>query len=73
MRHHNIARFAQPKSTACHTSRSASGTHGISNATTQDALVLPVFDGGNMGVRRRQLHALMREPAYDRSRHPARP
>jgi butyryl-CoA dehydrogenase len=31
----------------------------------QDALVLPVFDGGNMGVRRRQLHALMRDSAYD--------
>jgi len=24
-----------------------------------DALVLPLFDGGNMGVRRRQLHELM--------------
>jgi len=31
----------------------------------QDALVLPLFDGGNMGVRRRQLHELMRAPAYD--------
>lgn len=31
----------------------------------QDALVLPLFDGGNMGVRRRQLHALMRTPGYD--------
>ena len=31
----------------------------------QDALVLPLFDGGNMGVRRRQLHELLRTPAYD--------
>ena len=30
-----------------------------------DALVLPLFDGGNMGVRRRQLHDLLRAPAYD--------
>jgi nitroalkane oxidase len=30
-----------------------------------DALVLPLFDGGNMGVRRRQLHELMRTPDYD--------
>ena len=26
----------------------------------QDALALPLFDGGNMGVRRRQLHELLR-------------
>ena len=31
----------------------------------QDALALPVFDGGNMGVRRRQLHNLMKRPDYD--------
>ena len=31
----------------------------------QDALALPLFDGGNMGVRRRQLHALMRGPDYN--------
>jgi hypothetical protein len=30
-----------------------------------DALVLPLFDGGNMEVRRRQLHDLMRAPGYD--------
>ena len=28
----------------------------------QDALALPLFDGGNMGVRRRQLHDLFRTP-----------
>jgi len=28
------------------------------------ALVLPLFDGGNMGVRRRQLHTLMKQPEY---------
>jgi alkylation response protein AidB-like acyl-CoA dehydrogenase len=31
----------------------------------QDALVLPLFDGGNLGVRRRQLHTLLRRPGYD--------
>ncbi len=31
----------------------------------QDALCFPLYDGGNMGVRRRQLHALLRSPGYD--------
>lgn len=31
----------------------------------QDALALPLFDGGNMGVRRRQLHTLLRAADYD--------
>jgi alkylation response protein AidB-like acyl-CoA dehydrogenase len=31
----------------------------------QDAIAFPLFDGGNMGVRRRQLHAMMRGNAYD--------
>ena len=31
----------------------------------QDALALPIFDGGNMGIRRRQLHALFMRPDYD--------
>ncbi len=31
----------------------------------QDAVVLPIFDGGNMGVRRRQLHTLLSAPDYD--------
>jgi nitroalkane oxidase len=31
----------------------------------QDALVLPLFDGGNMGVRRRRLHAILMGPDYD--------
>ena len=31
----------------------------------QDALVLPLFDGGNTGVRRRQLHELMKSASYD--------
>jgi butyryl-CoA dehydrogenase len=31
----------------------------------QDALALPIFDGGNMGVRRRQLHTMMKRPDYD--------
>ena len=31
----------------------------------QDALALPIFDGGNMGVRRRQLHTLFKRSGYD--------
>jgi nitroalkane oxidase len=31
----------------------------------QDALVLPIFDGGNLGVRRRQLHNILQQPDYD--------
>ncbi|MCP3387833.1 acyl-CoA dehydrogenase [Bradyrhizobium sp. CCGB12] len=31
----------------------------------QDALAYPLFDGGNMGVRRRQLHALLKNADYD--------
>lgn len=31
----------------------------------RDALVFPLYDGGNMGVRRRQLHELFAQPGYD--------
>jgi hypothetical protein len=31
----------------------------------QDALALPIFDGGNVGVRRRQLHTLLKRNDYD--------
>lgn len=31
----------------------------------QDALCFPLYDGGNMGVRRRQLHTLFRSEGYD--------
>ncbi len=31
----------------------------------RDALALPIFDGGNMGVRRRQLHVMLTQPTYD--------
>lgn len=31
----------------------------------QDALALPVFGGGNVGVRRRQLHAILKRADYD--------
>jgi butyryl-CoA dehydrogenase len=31
----------------------------------QDALALPIFDGGNIGVRRRQLHTILMRPDYD--------
>ena len=31
----------------------------------QDALALPLFGGGNDGVRRRRLHAILQRPEYD--------
>ncbi|MER6082622.1 acyl-CoA dehydrogenase family protein [Streptomyces sp. NPDC001833] len=31
----------------------------------QDVLCLPVYDGGNMGVRRRHLHEMLMTPSYD--------
>lgn len=31
----------------------------------QDALVLPIFDGGNVGVRRRQIEKLFARDDYD--------
>src|SRR5260370_41505135 len=31
----------------------------------QDALALPSFGGGNMGVRRRQLHTMLKRPDYE--------
>ena len=34
----------------------------------RDALVFPLYDGGNTGIRRRQLHAMLREPGYDSMR-----
>ncbi|WFU06888.1 acyl-CoA dehydrogenase family protein (plasmid) [Rhizobium sp. CB3171] len=30
----------------------------------QDAVAFPLFDGGNMGVRRRQLHGILRDDRY---------
>jgi alkylation response protein AidB-like acyl-CoA dehydrogenase len=30
-----------------------------------DVLCFPVYDGGNMGVRRRQMHDMFRNPSYD--------
>ena len=29
----------------------------------RDAMVFPLYDGGNQGVRRRQLHDILRHPA----------
>ena len=34
----------------------------------RDAIVFPLYDGGNIGVRRRQLHAMLREPSFDSMR-----
>ena len=34
----------------------------------RDAMVFPLYDGGNIGVRRRQLHAMFREPGFDSMR-----
>jgi alkylation response protein AidB-like acyl-CoA dehydrogenase len=31
----------------------------------RDAMVFPLYDGGNQGVRRRQLHDIIRHPGYD--------
>jgi alkylation response protein AidB-like acyl-CoA dehydrogenase len=31
----------------------------------RDAIVFPLYDGGNLGVRRRQLHDILRRPGYD--------
>ena len=31
----------------------------------RDAMVFPLYDGGNQGVRRRQLHDIVRHPGYD--------
>src|SRR5580704_16466842 len=31
----------------------------------QDALALPMFAGGNIGVRRRQLHSMLKRPDYE--------
>ncbi len=30
-----------------------------------DAMALPLYDGGNMGMRRRLLHGLLTDPGYD--------
>jgi nitroalkane oxidase len=31
----------------------------------RDAMAFPLYDGGNLGIRRRQLHEMMRRPGYD--------
>lgn len=31
----------------------------------RDAMVFPLYDGGNQGVRRRQLHDILRQPGYN--------
>ena len=34
-------------------------------AIMEDVLCFPVYDGGNMGVRRRNLHKLLKDPSFD--------
>ncbi|MEU3472651.1 acyl-CoA dehydrogenase family protein [Rhodococcus sp. NPDC006774] len=34
-------------------------------AIMEDVLCFPVYDGGNMGVRRRNLHKLLKDPTFD--------
>lgn len=34
----------------------------------RDVLVFPLYDGGNEGIRRRQLHAILQLPDYDSGR-----
>ena len=31
----------------------------------RDTMAFPLYDGGNLGIRRRQLHDMLREPSYD--------
>ena len=31
----------------------------------RDAMAFPLYDGGNLGMRRRQLHDMFRQPGYD--------
>lgn len=31
----------------------------------RDAMAFPLYDGGNLGMRRRQLHEMFRQPGYD--------
>jgi nitroalkane oxidase len=31
----------------------------------RDTMAFPLYDGGNLGIRRRQLHDMLRDPAYD--------
>nr|EJI98385.1 acyl-CoA dehydrogenase, N-terminal domain protein [Rhodococcus sp. JVH1] len=41
------------------------GTDNALSEIMADALCFPIYDGGNMGVRRRQLHELMKQEGYD--------
>jgi nitroalkane oxidase len=41
-----------------------SKSHPLANLL-QDATVLPIFDGGNVGVRRRNIEKIFADPEYD--------
>jgi len=45
----------------------ASYTKGLAplERKIRDAMAFPLYDWGNQGVRRRQLHETFREPGYD--------
>lgn len=59
------------ESTAGHTKavtdfiRSAYNRQSTLGHLLQDALVLPIFDGGNVGVRRRQIERIFSSADYD--------
>ena len=50
--------------TACASSASRATPATPLERLLRDALVFPLYDGGNMGVRRRQLHEILRQPGY---------
>ena len=45
--------------------RSAYNRQSTLGHLLQDALVLPIFDGGNVGVRRRQIERIFSSADYD--------
>jgi hypothetical protein len=40
-------------------------SRGSVHQSAADALALPIFDGGDMGIRRRPLHTTFKQSTYD--------